>query len=326
MTLLVHDEADILRDQIAFHLAAGVDFVVATDHRSTDGTTEILEAYEREGLLRLIREDAREIRQSEWVTRMARLAATEHGAAWVINSDADEFWWPRGGSLRELFAAVPPKVGAVRAVVRPFVPRAGTTWFAERMTARLVLGAAINDPGSAFRHVAKTAHRAHPEVVVEQGNHVVSGVDLPLLPSWFPIELFHFPLRSVRQFERRLRTRWPGSLRGDLARARAAFEGGGADALLARVALDDDAVSRGLADGLLATDVRLRDALRRLRAGAQRLEPEPPTTSGDVAVAIEGATFADAHAVRLQRRTDELRARVAVAERRRATSYGSARG
>ncbi len=33
MTLLVRDEADIVDAQIAFHLNAGVDFVIATDNR-----------------------------------------------------------------------------------------------------------------------------------------------------------------------------------------------------------------------------------------------------------------------------------------------------
>ena len=47
MTLLVRNEADIVDAQIAFHLNAGVDFVIATDNRSNDGTTEILERYER---------------------------------------------------------------------------------------------------------------------------------------------------------------------------------------------------------------------------------------------------------------------------------------
>ena len=112
MTLLVRDEADIVDAQIAFHLAAGVDFVIATDNRSEDGTTDVLERYEREGRLRLLREEGDDLRQSEWVTRMARLAATEHGADWVLNADADEFWWPRGPSLHDVLAAVPPTTGS----------------------------------------------------------------------------------------------------------------------------------------------------------------------------------------------------------------------
>ena len=50
MTLLVRDEADIVDAQIAYHLHAGVDFVVATDNRSVDATTEILERYARDGI------------------------------------------------------------------------------------------------------------------------------------------------------------------------------------------------------------------------------------------------------------------------------------
>ena len=104
MTLLVRDEADIVDAQIAFHLDAGVDFVVATDNRSQDGTTDVLERYAREGYLHLVREAGEDLRQSEWVTRMARLAATDFGADWVLNTDADEFWFPRGGDFRSLFA------------------------------------------------------------------------------------------------------------------------------------------------------------------------------------------------------------------------------
>ena len=123
MTLLVRDEADVVDAQIAFHLHAGVDFVVATDNRSSDGTTAILERYERAGVLQLLRESRDDMRQEEWVTRMARLAATDFGADWVLNADADEFWWPRGGSLKDVLDTVPERYGAIRGCWRHFLPR-----------------------------------------------------------------------------------------------------------------------------------------------------------------------------------------------------------
>ena len=49
MTLLARNEADVVDAQLAFHLHAGVDYVIATDNASSDGTTEILERYERAG-------------------------------------------------------------------------------------------------------------------------------------------------------------------------------------------------------------------------------------------------------------------------------------
>jgi hypothetical protein len=114
MTLLARNEADIIDAQIAYHLNTGVDFVIATDNRSLDGTTEILERYERAGVLHLLQEQGDDMRQDEWVTRMARLAATEFGADWVINADADEFWWPRGGTLKQVLQVVPQRFGVVR--------------------------------------------------------------------------------------------------------------------------------------------------------------------------------------------------------------------
>ena len=56
LTLAVRDEADIIQANIRYHLDAGVDLVVATDHRSSDGTTEILRGDERDGQLHLIRQ------------------------------------------------------------------------------------------------------------------------------------------------------------------------------------------------------------------------------------------------------------------------------
>ena len=124
---------------LAFHLNAGADFVVATDNRSEDGTTEVLERYAREGHVHLLREPGEDLRQNEWVTRMARLAATDFGADWVINSDADEFWWPRGASLsrRAGRGSRALRHRRRRSCGRSGRPRTGVTGsFAERMTVR----------------------------------------------------------------------------------------------------------------------------------------------------------------------------------------------
>lgn len=132
MTLLVRDEEDIVRANLDFHLDHGVDFVIATDNRSEDGTVAILEEYERRGVLRLLHEPDDDYAQGRWVTRMARLAAVEHGADWVINNDADEFWLPLEGDLHEVLRSAPPGTDAVLVPRYNFVvpaegPPGGTT-------------------------------------------------------------------------------------------------------------------------------------------------------------------------------------------------------
>jgi len=312
MTLLVRDEADVIDAQLSFHLNAGVDVVIATDHRSQDGTTEVLESYAREGHVHLIRRGDERIRQSDWMTHMARLAATEHAADWVLNSDADEFWWPAAPSLKDALAAVPEPYGIVYAVSRVFVPRPGTEWFPERMTVRLESPAPINDPATPYRHVAKVAHRAHAEAVVLQGNHRVSGVPFRDLRVWSPLELLHFPLRSPEQAAAKhlnTWTAWELNLRGDIARARRTRDEGAPLRFYNRLVVDDDALARGLADGSLAEDTRLRDALRQLRSeGRLRFEQQP--FAERASHALDDVLCVEADGVRLQRRADELAARV----------------
>ena len=166
MTLMVRDEADIIERQIDFHRAAGVDFFIVSDHESRDGTSEILERYAEEGILHRIPVVSPAKRQAEWVTRMARLAASDFGADWVINSDADEFWWPWGGNLKEVLQRIPDRYGVLQTFVRAFLPRTGDDDFADRMTVRFAPAAPINSPFSPFRVNVRLLHRAAGDIVV----------------------------------------------------------------------------------------------------------------------------------------------------------------
>jgi hypothetical protein len=331
LTLLARDEADIVDAWLAYHLNAGADFVVATDNRSTDGTKELLRSYERDGRIHLIHEAGEDLRQDEWVTRMARLAATDYGADWVINSDADEFWWPRGASLRDVLAAVPPRYGTVGAFLRMFVPRpAGEGSFAERMTVRFSALAPINDPASLYKPIRKVIHRAHPEIRLTRGNHAVLDSPFDPLRGWFPIEVFHFPLRSVEQaihkaelqgkaFERIDRS--PTAYHANMFRA---FRDGRMDEHYESLVVSDEEVERGVEEGRLVVDTRLRDALRQLRRDggyAMPGEAEPisfalPTLVDDATYAVEAAVLGEADVVRLQRRLDTLERRLLSLELR----------
>jgi glycosyltransferase involved in cell wall biosynthesis len=201
MTLLVRDEEDILADNLDFHLAQGVDEVIVTDNGSQDGTLDILRSYEARGVVRVILEPTDDYSQGRWVTRMARMAAAELGADWVINSDADEFWWPHEGTLRSVFEGLDEGVGALVGRRTNFVPRPEDDrpyW--ERMTLRE--RESLNPVGKPLP--PKLAHRAHPEIEVVQGNHRIKGPDLGSTLDDGSVEILHFPMRSYSQFENKI--------------------------------------------------------------------------------------------------------------------------
>ena len=324
-TLVVRDEVDIIDAQIAYHLNAGVDFVIATDHESEDGTTEILQSYERAGYLRLIRERG-EVRESDWRTTMAREAATTQGADWVINTDADEFWVPRRGSLKDVFAAIPDQIGVVWATSCHFVPRPdGGEFFADRMTIRFAGEAAINDPTTPYRPHSKAAHRADAAIRVRFGSHRVESSRLAPLPAWHPADVFHFPFRSIAQYERKTVRRAEGDKPlGQYVKGLQAAKQGRVEDVYGALVVDDEALVRGIAAGSLIADTRLRDALHTLRGNEGFTLPSRDGASfAPVADAAARTRFASDEAalrysdvVRLVRRLDELRIRVDEVESR----------
>lgn len=272
MTLLVRDEEDILAAHIDFHLAHGVDFFIATDNLSVDRTAEILRRYEERGLLHYIHETEDDYSQHRWVTHMARLARREFAADWVINSDADEFWYPEHGGLKQVLAAVPASCGAVAVKRSNFLPRPTTDpyFFADAMTVRdrhslNALGQLLPD---------KVCHRAYADIEVSQGNEAVyrGGRRLDTLVA--PISILHFPIRSYRQFANKIMKggaayKRNGELTPEMGSTwRHLYELarlGELESFYQASLIGDRALEQGLSEGRLVLDTRLKEALSALK-------------------------------------------------------------
>jgi len=107
-------------------------------------------------------------------------------ADWIIDSDADEFWWP-WGSLREILSSVPPEFGAVQAISRELVPEPGTAPLEERMVYRIVPEAPRRDRG-AWRPERRLIRRG-------------SGRSERLLRGWYPVEVLRATQFAVSSVE-----------------------------------------------------------------------------------------------------------------------------
>lgn len=197
MTLVVADDPAVVDAQLAYHLNAGVDFVILARSGTSGATKEMLSSYEELGLLRVISEQ-HQAGAADLRTHLARLAATEHRADWVINCAAAEFWWPRAASLKDVLAPIPPRYTILQGLRRMFLAeRAGDELFSERMTMRR---SASNRPGEERSSPAtrlRPVHRADPNVVVRSDGAVTVGRTVPLR-AWYPIEVLHFPVDDVQ--------------------------------------------------------------------------------------------------------------------------------
>jgi hypothetical protein len=95
----------LLERQLAYHGAAGVDVVVVPFDTRVSSPLEILQAPAGVDAVAYAREHAR--------------------CDWILESDGDTFWWPRGGSLVEVLTALPDRYGEIIGGERRFLRRAG---------------------------------------------------------------------------------------------------------------------------------------------------------------------------------------------------------
>jgi hypothetical protein len=273
MVLTGHGAPEVVDAHLAFHLNAGVDLVLA----ACDGPFDVLDRYARGGYLQRFPDNAPDLR-----THLARRAATEHAADWVIDSGCTEFWWPRGESLKDVLVAIPPRYGIVQALVREFVGRVDVgTFFADRLTTRRSLqapDAPRPSPASALRPV----YRAHPEMVVGETQGRVP------LRAWYPIELLRFPTDDRAEVDD------------------AAVVNGLAEGLL----VDDTRLSAAL------SELRTSDGYALPADGKARLTLRVPDVVDDAAYAVECAAVGEVDLAALDRHIRELEDRIAWLEDR----------
>ncbi len=329
MTLVVRNEEELLEANLDFHFAQGVDFALVTDHDSTDGTPGILERYARAGLVRVFIDREPGHDQARRVTRMARIAAVEHGADWVINNDADEFWWPRIGSLRDVFVAIPSEYGQVEVRRSNFVPRPvdGQPFFR-----RMLYREAQSFNPSALPLESKVAHRGDPDIAIAAGNHRLLTNGLRPLPATELelVEIFHMPMRSYDQFERKvvqigegyekLRDRQDGDGRDQLMLLEIYRAGGLRDYFEAHV-LSQVELDQAVSEGLVVVDRRLERFLAALGRPGCGAAVGTGTPDGEFAAQALGTAL---ELERARARVGELE-RALDAEREHARACGQAR-
>lgn len=274
LTLLVRDEIDVIGSNLEYHLAEGVDHIIATDNGSQDGTQEVLAQYQSNGRVTVFDEPPLDFSQHRWVTRMARLAYVEFGADWVINGDADEAFIWRHGSLSEALRRIPPETLSLLANRIDFVPferperQSPLIEMVYRKAVSLNLAGKVLPP--------KVLHRGVPDVVIAQGNHGARSSHFPAPPAISDIEVFHYPARSYSQFESKVRNGGSGYAQNhELDRGQGFHKRRWYDQLL-RGELEREFRERMFFDARKLSGALASDELLLERAVADRLEALPP--------------------------------------------------
>lgn len=217
MSILCRNEVDIIEANIRTHAKLGVDAFVVMDNGSTDGTRELLQDLSREFELIIIDQSEQNYQQAKWMLQLAHYARDNMGAQWVISNDADEFWLPESGDIKSLLSVKDSVVTVARSNM--ILDECALTDDYRFSQAKWRVNYPICYQKQAQLEDANLSMLLapiSPKVIVNPyglikisgGNHrakhwfkLVTKRDLPTL------RVYHFPIRSWRQFEQNIQQR-----------------------------------------------------------------------------------------------------------------------
>jgi hypothetical protein len=194
----VKNEIDIIEPFVRYH-ARYFDKLIILDDGSTDGTIDILKSLRAAGLpLVLLQESAVGYAQSDYMTKLLRMAVSQFGADWVAPLDADEFLELHCGmTLVEILARQESSL-----ITLPWSNFVWKPEYKESLELNPVLRMRFRlPPRPDMMKVLVPAHLVDGNVRLQQGNHELIR-DEEVLPAQrlTSLGLCHFPIRNLLQY------------------------------------------------------------------------------------------------------------------------------
>lgn len=214
MGFIIRNEAEMIEANIRMHAQLGIDAFIVFDHLSDDATPEIIQHLASEFPIYYQRKTDKLYKQCEWSTEIVHLAKSKYKADWVIVNDADEFWIPRSGS--DLKAGLDNSCYVGRVNRFNMLPNeqqldSGAYHQIDKIISNPITyfdsSQIIAQPTRELLGIQRLKLIVRPQGLLRMkpGNHRADHLGMRHKFDADAIRILHYPIRSIRQLEKKLR-------------------------------------------------------------------------------------------------------------------------